>query len=182
MATNAWLLTPALILSAVPAIYAKSYDTQYLSYQEAQKLFFPDATDFIPEDIILNEEEIEAVEQMSQVRVRDEKLKMWRVEDKTQKLGYFIIDHVIGKHKYITYGIALDADGRLKGIEILNFQESYGGEVHTIQWRAQFIGKSLNDPLRLNTDIQNISGATLSCKNVTNGVRRVLATVKVKHK
>lgn len=182
MNTNAWLLTPALVLSAVPAVYAKSYDTKYLSYQEAQKLFFPNATAFVRADVSLSDEEIDKIEELSQVRVRDETLKMWSVEHDDEQEGWFIIDHVIGKHKYITYAIALDKTGKLKGIEILNFQESYGGEVHMIHWRAQFIGKSINDPLELNTDISNISGATLSCKNITNGVRRVLATLKVKQK
>ena len=30
-------------------------------------------------------------------------------------------------------------------------------------------------PLKLDEDIQNISGATLSCKHIAEGVRRVLA-------
>ena len=29
------------------------------------------------------------------------------------------------------------------------------------------------DPIKLNQDIQNIGGATLSCKHLTDGVKRV---------
>jgi hypothetical protein len=32
----------------------------------------------------------------------------------------------------------------------------------------------VKDPVKLNQDIQNIGGATLSCKHLTDGVKRVL--------
>jgi uncharacterized protein with FMN-binding domain len=41
-------------------------------------------------------------------------------------------------------------------------------------WRAQFVGKSAASPLQLNVDIKNISGATLSSKHITDGVKRIL--------
>ena len=43
------------------------------------------------------------------------------------------------------------------------------------RWRAQFAGKRRGAPLRLEQDIKNLSGATLSCRHVTDGVRRLLA-------
>jgi len=46
------------------------------------------------------------------------------------------------------------------------------------QWRKQFAGKRASDPVELNRDIQNISGATLSCRHVTEGVKRLLAIHK----
>lgn len=51
--------------------------------------------------------------------------------------------------------------------------ESYGYEVSEAQWRNQFVGKSAKDPIKLNQDIQNIGGATLSCKHIADGVKRV---------
>jgi uncharacterized protein with FMN-binding domain len=44
------------------------------------------------------------------------------------------------------------------------------------KWRAQFVGKRAGSPLQLDVDIVNISGATLSSRNITVGVRRLLAT------
>ena len=56
----------------------------------------------------------------------------------------------------------------------------FGGyEVRNPEWRKQFVGKTAADPLRLNADIRNISGATLSSRHVTDGVKRVLATYAV---
>jgi Na+-transporting NADH:ubiquinone oxidoreductase subunit NqrC len=67
-------------------------------------------------------------------------------------------------------------DGTVKGIDILDYRETHGGEIKNERWRAQFIGKKAGDAFKLDEDIKNISGATLSCKNITNGVKRIVAT------
>jgi hypothetical protein len=42
----------------------------------------------------------------------------------------------------------------------------------------QYRGKELADPIRLNRDIINISGATISVHSVNEGVRKTLALVQ----
>ncbi len=86
---------------------------------------------------------------------------------------------MVGKHEFITYAMALDASGAVKGVEILDYRESYGGQVRDAAWRSQFTGKRHGAALKLGGDVRNISGATLSSKHVTDGVRRVLATYAV---
>ena len=97
-------------------------------------------------------------------------------EEGDRLVGYFIIDEVYGKHEYITYAVALEADGRVRQIEILVYRESYGYEIRNPAWRAQFIGKKHGDPVSLDEDIKNISGATMSCRHISQGVKRLLAT------
>ena len=65
----------------------------------------------------------------------------------------------------------------MRQIEILSYRESHGGEIRLPAWRRQFVGKTSAAPLRLGDDISNISGATLSCQHVTDGVRRIVAVV-----
>jgi len=84
-------------------------------------------------------------------------------------------DHVVGKHLLIDYAVAVDADGRVRKVEILNYRESYGGEVQQAGWLQQFAGKTSTSELKVNGDIRNISGATLSSTHVTEGVKKVLA-------
>jgi Na+-translocating ferredoxin:NAD+ oxidoreductase RnfG subunit len=72
--------------------------------------------------------------------------------------------------------VALDDKGAVKAVEILEYREAYGGDVRNEQWCAQFVGKTHDSDLKLTHDIQNISGATLSSKHVTDGVRRLVAT------
>ncbi len=85
----------------------------------------------------------------------------------------------MGKHEFITYAVALDATGGVKDIEILDYRETYGSEVREPAWRAQFTGKHHGATLKLGDDIRNISGATLSSKHITDGVRRLLATYAI---
>jgi len=61
-------------------------------------------------------------------------------------------------------------------VEILEYRETYGDQVRNEAWRAQFTGKTHAAPLKLGTDIQNISGATLSSRHITDGVKRLLTT------
>jgi Na+-translocating ferredoxin:NAD+ oxidoreductase RnfG subunit len=69
----------------------------------------------------------------------------------------------------------LEPDGRVRRVEILQYRESYGGEVANASWLAQFIGKTSGSALEVNQDIRNIAGATLSSRHVTEGVKRILA-------
>jgi Na+-translocating ferredoxin:NAD+ oxidoreductase RnfG subunit len=90
-----------------------------------------------------------------------------------------VVDHVLGKHEIIDYAVAISPKGIVAQVEILEYRESHGMEVRGEKWREQFKGKSSEAKLRLNDDIYNISGATISCRNVAEGVKRVLATYDV---
>ena len=90
-------------------------------------------------------------------------------------LGRIVVDAVIGKFEQIDYAVALGTDGRVMGVEILAYRESHGAEVRLPAWRNQFVGKGAADPIKLGADIQNISGATLSCTHITDGVHRIVA-------
>ena len=89
--------------------------------------------------------------------------------------GWLLVDQVIGKAEAITYALALDAHGAVTRLEVLEYRETHGGEIRLPAWRKQFVGKTAADPVRLDADIHNISGATLSCRHVTDGVRRLLS-------
>jgi hypothetical protein len=94
-----------------------------------------------------------------------------------QPLGYVVTDDVVGKFELISYAVGLGLDGAVRQIEILSYRESHGGEIRLPAWRRQFVGKTAASPLRVGDDIANISGATLSCTHVSEGVRRIVAVV-----
>ena len=104
--------------------------------------------------------------------MRHQKLHVW----KTDSGGWFILDQVIGKHENIDLAVALFSDGKVKGFEILTYRETYGHEVINPKWQAQFDGKDYREILKLDRQIKNISGATLSCRHVTDGINRLMHT------
>jgi hypothetical protein len=65
----------------------------------------------------------------------------------------------------------------VRQVEILSYRESHGYEIRQDAWRAQFVGKGPAAPIRIGDDIRNISGATLSCTHVTDGVHLIVALV-----
>lgn len=166
-----WLAVPALATAALPA-----HAVQYLTLEQAQHALFPEASSFKESRMLLSTEQRQAIEKASKTRVRGAELLAWRAETNGKPAGWFLLDEVYGKHEFITYAVALDASGAVRGIEIMDYRETHGGEVRNAKWRAQFSGKRAGAPLELDEDIKNISGATLSCKHIADGVRRLLAS------
>ncbi|HTS52244.1 MAG TPA: FMN-binding protein [Burkholderiales bacterium] len=167
---NKWLLIPAAVIAAPTCAYA----TQYLTLEQAQQAVFPGAA-FTPAFIAISEAQSKEIERRTGVSVRLRDQRVWRVSTG----GFFIVDEVVGKHELITYAVGLNADGSLHQIEIMDYRESYGYEIRNAAWRRQFVGKRDGDPLKLDVDIKNIGGATLSCRHITDGVRRLLALYDV---
>ncbi len=89
--------------------------------------------------------------------------------------GYAVIDHELGKMEPITFLTAFHPDGSVKEVEILVYREPYGSEVHEEKFVGQYKGKKSGDLLRVGQDIQNMTGATISSRSVTTGVKRDLA-------
>ncbi|SED62203.1 FMN-binding protein [Bradyrhizobium erythrophlei] len=143
----------ALPAAAIVSAASPAYAVQYLSIEEAQKQAFPSATNFT---------EVQAG-------------RVWKAEAGGKVAGFFVFDRVIGKHLFIDYAVALTPGGAVHKVEILQYRESYGGEIRSPSWLAQFVGKTGGSALKINGDIRNISGATLSSTHVTEGVKRILA-------
>lgn len=166
-----FLLLP---LAATIVFGGPAFATVYLTIEQAQSLLFPGAT-FQPLTVTLTGEQAKAIQRASGVDVRDKQLRVWRVSTG----GWFIADEVVGKHEFIPFALGLDDQGAVKGVEILEYREAYGGQIRDLNWLQQFIGRRPGAKLRLEKDIRNISGATLSCKHVTDGVSRLLATYEI---
>jgi Na+-translocating ferredoxin:NAD+ oxidoreductase RnfG subunit len=153
------------------AMWAPAYAVTYLTVEQARTLMFEGSV-LTRDARTLTAEQVRAIESASGVKVASPQINAWR----DASGGWFILDQVIGKHEFINYAVALDATGAVRQLEILDYHESYGAEVHLPAWRRQFVGKQHGSTLKLNDDVKNISGATLSCAHVTDGVRRLLAT------
>lgn len=163
-----------LPLAGVVLAGGPAYATVYLSVEQAQAVLFPGAT-FQPDTRTLTDEQAKAIEHASGVNVRGKQLKAWKVSTG----GWFLVDEVVGKHDFIPFALALDDKGAVKGVEILEYREAYGGQIRDPEWRRQFVGKQPGTKLQLDKNIRNVSGATLSCKHVTDGVQRLLATYEI---
>lgn len=165
-------LLPAGLLFAHKEVRA----TTYFTPDAVKRALFPSATQFVNQSVSLTKPQMAAIARDAKTRVTNARVSVFEVNGAGGRLGTLFIDQVYGKHEFITYALALDASGAVKGVEIMDYRESYGDQVRLPRWRAQFFGKRSGQPLFIDKQIKNISGATLSCVHITDGVRRLLAT------
>lgn len=88
--------------------------------------------------------------------------------------GCAFVEDELGKHQPITFLVALDAQDRVLAVQLLIYREAQGGEVRSRRFRSQFMGKRHGDLLRLNAEVDAVSGATISSSTLAFGVRRAL--------
>jgi hypothetical protein len=168
------LLGPAVVLVAP----APSFAVDYLTPEQAQAEAFPAAQAFDLREVTLGPEQLHAVEQRLGEPLRRITWTVRVARQGSGSPGVVVVDDVIGKFEKITYAVAIGGDGAIRNVQILSYRESHGQEVRLPPWRRQFVGKTAASPLRVGEDIANISGATLSCTHVTQGVRRIAVVVQ----
>ncbi len=166
-----WKPNPLLALAGVALIGAPIYAHAkiFVSADQAQKLIFPNKQ-FTKTPLLITEDVQDKMQSASSVSHPFKGDRVWKASDGS----YFIVDEVVGKHEMITYAVGISPTGAVQGIEIMEYVESYGYEVADESWRKQFVGKTAEDPIKLKKDIENISGATLSSKHLTDGVKRIM--------
>lgn len=156
--------------AAVAVMGTSVHAVTYLTVEQASQSIFPDER-LVAAAFSLTPDQRKAVEKVSGVKVRTTEIRAW----KSPSGGWLLVDDVIGKHEFITYALGLRSDGTILKIEVMDYRENYGDAVRKPEWRSQFVGKKHGQTLKLGEDIRNVSGATLSCQHITQGVRRLLA-------
>lgn len=174
MNRRSFIKTTSLVMGGLLLPGIQLHAKNYLSIDQAKQLLWGDIA-MTPVLVELTKGQIKKIKKASKVRVRNSKLQAWKTADN----GWFIVDQVIGKHENIDLAVGLTSEGKVKGIEILTYRESYGHEVQNPKWRGQFHDWRPGQPnniLKLDREIKNISGATLSCRHVTDGINRLTHT------
>ena len=149
----------------------------FLSEEEAVKLMFPKSERVKKELLRVPTDRKIAIEERIGWKFPEEVFEVYIGETGTQVDGYALVQNTIGKHKPMTYMVGVDAHGHVSNVELLVYREARGSEVRTKRFNVQYEGKTASDPVRLNKDIINISGATMSVRSMTAGIKRVLVLV-----
>ena len=162
------------LLLASTAVPLVAYSQVYLTADQSLQVIFPGEV-FVRKEVQLGIEDIRRIEKNSGERVRDTLITAFVSSGK----NVIFLDQALGKHEFITYAVGINSKKAVKGIEILEYRETYGYQIRNEEWRKQFVGKDISSPLKLTQDIVNISGATLSSSHITGGVKRILQTYEI---
>lgn len=181
-----------IALSALPAEAERIWDSElkrfltdqemtmaevFMTEDEGLKTMFPKSERVRKDLIKLNAEKKTQVEDRIGWRFPEEQFEVYIGETGTRVDGYAMVQNTIGKHKPMTYMVGVDGQGSVSDIELLVFRESRGSEIRQKRFNSQYEGKTVLDPVRINKDIINISGATMSVRSMSAGIKRVLVLV-----
>src|ERR1700682_1392946 len=171
-----WAMAVAALTAVSVQIVGPTGD---LSVEGAQKALSPQADLFSELVLSLSAAQREQVATLAGPQPPHRSLRVWKAMRGWELACYVFVDEVIGREDFITYAAGIDAAGHLSALEVLAYRESHGGEIRSDAWRHQFAGRQGLGQLRVQTDIKNIAGATLSCEHVTEGVRWLVALWQV---
>jgi hypothetical protein len=119
--------------------------------------------------------ELAAVEARLGWQVAPGPVQIHRGRNGEQDLGYAVITAEKGRFKPITFLVKVGPNLQAEMVLVMVYRESRGDGVKRQRFLKQFRKKDADSPLRLNRDIVGVSGATMSSRGVTAGVKRVLA-------
>ncbi len=149
----------------------------YLTEEQALKLLFPKSQQVRAEELRLTPDQKARIQEKIGWKFPEESFRAFKAESNGKVDGYAVIQETIGKHRPITYIVGVTPDGKVSDVEILVYRESKGSEVRRKRFNSQYEGKTPLDPIRINKDIINITGATMSVRSVSAGVKRALVLV-----
>ena len=181
-----------VLTSALPALaaekvwdnelrrYLKDDDFKYeefMTEEDALKVILPKSQRVRKEMIRLTQDRKGLIEQRIGWKFPEDSFDLYIGETGDKVDGYAMIHNTIGKYKHMTYMVGVDPLGNCTDVELLVFRDAKGSEVGKKRFNSQYDGKTVTDPIRINKDIINISGATMSVRSMNAGVKRVLVLV-----
>lgn len=173
-----WSARIALALAAVAAMPARAQEV-LLSADQALREIFPEVARTTREVRALAAPAKQRLEKQLGRPIDEDSIAVTLVYDRDGALrGYAVVTEEIGKYRPITFMVGVTPDFTVRDVAVMVYRESRGGDVRRKRFLTQYRGKSTRDPIDLNRDIINISGATLSVRSMNAGVKRVLAEVQ----
>jgi len=138
---------------------------------------FPDA-EFNRDTRLLTEPEKSRVAEMSRQDKPRALVSRYVVSRGDKAVAYAYLD----KHKVRTLPevlmIVLDAEGVLQDIHVLAFREPQE-YLPRAGWYEQFVGKTVDEEIRMKKNIDGVTGATLTSRATTQCARRVMVIHEV---
>jgi hypothetical protein len=159
---------------------ATAQEGVFLRPEEAPRHLFPEASTVIERTVVVTptlQNQIRSLLGRSP-SLWEPAYRIFALKRGEALLGFVVLVEEIGKHRPITYAVAVKPNGTIHDAAVLIYREAYGGEIRERRFLKQYAGKTLADPLLPYRDIRNISGATLSVEATGRALRKAIAVLK----
>ena len=186
MRQTIFFMVVSLVFASV--LYSQEEPPEDVNLGAAQYLMTPEdaiadifSEDFYTEEdtILLSNSEAKSLVHTLHRQIRDSVYIVHKVYSDQEFQGYALLTEEFGKYRPITMLIGVDPNFKVQGVRILVYRENRGGEVQRKRFLHQYRGKDSEDPIQINRDIINISGATISVRGVNSGVKKVLEILEM---
>lgn len=164
---------PARVDAAVAALPAPAAGKVYLTVDEALALAFPDAS-VERRTVYLTDAQKRRAEELAGGPLESGLAFPYVATREGQTLGTAYFDTHRVRTLRETLMVVVSPAGTIARIEVLAFGEP-PDYLPRGSWYAQFLGRPLDDELRIQRGIQAVTGATLTARATTEAARRVLA-------
>lgn len=104
---------------------------------------------------------------------------LFRIEGSGDVLGYVFLDKAPSKTAEFDYMVVFNPSLEIVQSKVLIYREEYGGEIGSKRWLKQFFGKSAGERVCPKTNIDAISGATISVRSMTYAMDNLLQTIGI---
>jgi electron transport complex protein RnfG len=97
------------------------------------------------------------------------------LDDQGDILGYAFVGEANGYGGVIRILVGVDeATDQVLNVKVLSHSETpgLGDRIEGENFRSRFVGKTVEDPIAIGQDIDNLSGATVSARAATDAIRQ----------
>jgi len=167
----------AISILVVVVSSSRGQAEELIPADNALKKVFKGATDFKREEINLSPEQVADIESKSGASfdgAHPPRVVRYTATRDGETLGFAFEDTVMGKWGSIHYLAGIDPGGAILEVVVLGYQEIRGRPIAKARFLRQYKRKTVNDPLRLHKDIDGVTGATISSRSITDGIRKLI--------
>lgn len=157
----------------VLATGAASAQPGLVSREEALATVFPGAA-IDGDRVYLSDAQAERIGDLSRGDVNTKIIARYVATEGGTVVGRAYVDTHVVRTKRASLLISLEADGRVRRIDVTAFLEP-PEYIPSERWRDQYLARPLDDDLAVQRAIRPIAGATLTTRSVNEAVRRILA-------
>src|SRR5579859_2895453 len=167
---NALCMTAAALAGTAVPTQAEVYLTE----SQALGVILGDKAVVIREQKVLDAALRQKLEQSSNLHFPEPSFTFFIATQDGKTVKYAIVMNEIRKTEPITFMVGMSPEGKVTEVMIMEFRENRGWEVKEKRFLNQFRGKTARNSIRVDEDIINYTGATLSSKAVARGVKKAL--------
>ena len=157
-------------------------EQMFLNKKQALQLAFPGIKTFKKKKVWLSDTQRAAIQKILGDQIKYEERRVthyFGLNEAGRPVGAMVIGNEIGRSYLITFMVVINTDGTVKDVEVMVYREPHGWEVRFESFMSQFFGRGASDPF---DNINNITGATLSVRSMTKGVKKAVAEFQVIYK